>query len=667
MPDPIAIGPNADEVIQLPDEDKQKDAEYALVKKTLESYETARKFDKAARKQYAIDRRYAAGTADPSWAVSTNLIGSYIEVLGSYLYARNPDVRVRKAEQVQSAPNPEMEAFAKTIEIVISRLWKQGWLKKAMRKAVRSSLSCGPGWLKVIMVTDKRTDPQVEAALNDARDNLARISAAEQQLAEGEAADRELAIKELELQIQGLEANVEVIVRKGLAIDFCPAETVQVSLDVHDISDYLNADWMGNEIFKPKSEVAALFPELADEQIKSTTGYYQKKPKDSGSAVSATETTERDAEQFTTGAGDSDGSTVEFVKIVEVWDRRDNLIRTMIDGVKCWAKAPFTPPQASTRFYPYFLIAFYEPDGERHPQSLSWRLRKLQDEYSGTRSSFRLARQRSIPGTIFNAEQVDNDNARKLEQGVEQEFIGMKLTNPERPLRDVFTEKPTGKIDPIVYDTQPILRDMEKISGVQEAQQSSVTQAKTATEAEIQQSGFAARTSADRDSVEMVLQDLAQYTAEVALQALTIQDVQRMAGPNAFWPENMDINDLLTMVEVDIEAGSTGKPNTSAEREAWSVAMPLIVSTIEKIQMARGTGNESLAQAYVAILRETLTRMGDRIDVEQFIPQAPAVANATELPGAANVDIAVPGATTAPLGAIAAPAAPSADPLAQIA
>jgi hypothetical protein len=340
-----------------------------------------------------------------------------------------------------------------------------------------------------------------------------------------------------------------------------------------------------------------------------------------------------------------DGDPVDFARIVEVWDRRDNLVKTMIDGVQAWAKEPYPPPQGSTRFYPYFYLAFFEVDGSRHPQSLAWRLRKLQDEYSATRSSARINRQRSVPAVMFNSEQLDAANATKLERGVEQEFIGLKLTNPNMPLRDVFAEKPYARMDPMLGDTSAVLHDMEKISGVQDALQSSVVQPKTATEAEIQQSGFAARTTADRDTQEDVLSDLAQYTSEIAVQAMTLQDARRIAGPRAFWPEGMDIEDLLTMVEVDITAGSTGKPNTSAERDAWSVAMPLIKSTMVEIQGARAQGNEPMAKALTELLRETLMRMGDRIEVERFIPEMPAMAGA--MPGIPGVP-ALPGMEGAP-------------------
>lgn len=679
---------------------KAREVEYRVVKALFEEYETARKFDEAARRQYAMDRRYAAG-AHQAWAVSVNLIGSFIDVLSSYLYARNPDVSVVRAEEVPPPPPPqdpmllvqhlqqqqqmvqrnsEMEAFAKTLQLVISRLWKRGWLKHAIKKTVRSSLSTGPGWFKAIMVTDKRTDPQVLAALNDARDNLARIEATEREIASGEVKDMEVTQQQLQLQIKGLEAKVEVLVRRGLALDFCASEDVQVSLDVRDLDDYLQASWIANAIYRPTTTLGAMFPGLDAEKIKKSTNYFQRAPLDPEQAHREGKLQAEDAESFTKGgAGGSQhyspsgGEAVPFSKIIELWDKRDNLIKTMVEGIDCWATDPYPPPQPSTRFYPHFLIAMYMVDGQRHPQSLAWRLMKLQDEYSATRSSARMNRSRSVPAILFNREMIDPTDAAKLEKGVDQEFIGVKLTNPAMPMRDVFTEKPVARMDPMVFDTGDVERDMEKVSGVQEALQSSVVQPKTATEAEIQQSGFASRTSADRDTLEDVLNDLAQYTAEVALGALPTKDVQRMAGQYAFWPEGMDIEDLLTMVEVDITAGSTGKPNTSAERESWTVALPMIQQLMLQVQQMRAMGNEPMAQAMIQLLRETLQRLGDRIEVERFIPGPlmPAAPVVPGMPGALPPPAGMPmdpgaappaGAVAAP-GEIAAPPVPVAPPL----
>ena len=163
--------------------DKKDDAkEEILVKQWMKRYEHARKFDENYRKQIAIDRRYAAGTSDQSWAVSTNVIGSLIDVLVALLYARDPDVSVRKSPQVSNIGTLPMEKMARTLEIVISRLWKDGKLKRKCKKNVRSVLSVAEGWLKATMVSEKEPNAELETALNDARETMEHLEACERLL-----------------------------------------------------------------------------------------------------------------------------------------------------------------------------------------------------------------------------------------------------------------------------------------------------------------------------------------------------------------------------------------------------------------------------------------------------------------------------------------------------
>src|SRR6202795_3363638 len=179
-----------------PDEAEVKEAdeaEMALVEKRWKCYDDARKFDENFRKQIAIDRRYAAGTSDLSWAVTTNLIGAFIDILVALLYARNPDVSVRKSPQVDESNTYQMQIFARTLEIVISHAWKKGNLKKPARTAVRSVLSNGEGWFKCTFVSEKRPQPEVEAALNDAQETHARLVAQMKMIKEGENGDPQAA------------------------------------------------------------------------------------------------------------------------------------------------------------------------------------------------------------------------------------------------------------------------------------------------------------------------------------------------------------------------------------------------------------------------------------------------------------------------------------------
>src|ERR1700677_644674 len=177
-----------------------------------------------------------------------------------------------------------------------------------------------------------------------------------------------------------------------------------------------------------------------------------------------------------------------------------------------------------------------------------------------------------------------------------------------------------------LYDPTLILNDMERISGVQEALSAAINgpgNPKTATEANIQQSGTQARTTSDRDNLESMLTDMAQYTAQQALQCLETRDVQRMAGAKAFWPAGMDIEDLFTLVEITIEAGSTGKPRQATDMQAWGTILPLIQKSLQEIEQAFASGNTPMANALIELVKETMLRLGDESDVERFIPRQP--------------------------------------------
>jgi hypothetical protein len=628
-----------------PDEEQELTPaqEEKAVAKFWKQYDQARKFDENFRKQVAIDRRYAAGTSDLSWAVTTNLIGAFIDILVALLYARDPDVSVTKAPQVDDADTSQMDAFARTLQIVISQLWMRGKLKKAARKGVRSVLSNAEGWFKCLMIAEKVPIPTVETALNDARELHARLLAQQKLLEDPDASvddeTRESEIEEKEALIEALEEKLELSVNKMFTIDFIKTENIQVSTDVECIDDYLEANWVSNEMYIDSEEVLTMFPDLEPEDIKSAKKYYQTQPKelttrDIDNVLPQGMLTAESAQAFTTSS--SEAESLPFNRVVERWCRTDRVIKTSIDGVKKWARKPYAPPYPTSRFYPYFYVAFFEVDGSRHAQSLSWRLYKLQDEYSATRSNFRITRERSISGVLFNASQLDDTEARKLSESKLQEYVGLKPADPDTPLANLFAAKPVPSVDMRLFDPSLILNDMERISGVQEALSAAISgpgNPKTATEANIQQSGTQARTTADRDCIEWMLTDMAQYTAELALQAFTVTDVMKIAGKKAYWPgpdptanppvKGMSIQDLFTLVEVSIAAGTTGKPRASTDQQAWATILPLIRELIGQIEQALGTGNLPLANALTELIKETMLRFGDESDVDRFIPRVP--------------------------------------------
>lgn len=606
--------------------------EEALVAKLWKVYERSRKFDEPFRKQVASDRRYAAGTSDLSWAVTTNLIGAFIDILVALLYARDPDVSVKKAAQVDNSHTSDMDAFAETLEIVISYLWRSASLKKVARKAVRSVLSNSEGWLKANFITDNEPEPETETALNSARETMDHLQAQLKLLEDPDdksPEEIEALVAEKKALIEELEAKIEMTVTKMFAIDFVRTERIQVSLDVDAIEDYRDADWIADEFFVCEDEVLDKFPRLEKEDITAARKFHMNPPKDlTDSKVDQIypqgQVTAEQAQAFTehTSAQESPA----FLKCIEIWDRRDKHIRTIIEGVKKWAKEPFTPPYPTRRFFPYFYFAFYEVDGNRHAQSLSWRLYKLQDEYSTTRSNFRLARERSLPGVFVDGTNLDDIEMRKVEASRINEYTVLRPTDPTKPIGNSFAGKPVPAIDARLYDPTYILNDMERLSGVQEALSSAINgpgNPKTATEANIQQAGTSARTTSDRDNLEFMLTDLARATAEQALRCLTYRDAARIAGKKAFWPEGMSIDDLFTLVEIDIQAGSTGKPKQATDQQAWATLLPIIRELIGVVRQALASGDLTTANVNIELIKTTMKILGDDEDPERLIPRIP--------------------------------------------
>lgn len=656
---------------------KAQEAEENTVSELWEEYDQARKFDKEARAQYAIDRRYAAGTANLNWAVSANLIGAFIEILVSFLYARNPDVSVKKAPRVDNRGTKDEDNFAKTMQIVISKLWRSPntRLKTQCRSQVRSTLTTGIGWLKVILQCKGTNIPQMQSELNDSRKNIADLEALKAKYAGTpqlddmgipvidemtgqpvmqpyEPADGEKSQEEVDAELArlaeleaSLSQRLEVAVRKALIVDFVSSENMQVSLDVSDVTENTNAAWNANAIFRPVKSLKSMFPRLTDEDIKSAKHYHQRKTKDLQplsenqklTGLAGGESNPDDAEMYVSSdsrAANEGAEETPFAKIVELWDKDTGHVKTMIEGVKRWAKEPYQPDYPTSRFYPYFALAFYQVDGCRHPQSLSWRLMKLQDEYCAMRSSQRLTRARAVPGVLFDATALDPVEAAKIANSTHQELIGLKPTDSTKPLRDLFAAKPLEVGDMRLYDAEPILRDMERISGVQEALAQTSQAEKTATQAEIEQTGFASRTTSDRDTLETMLTEMAAYTGELALGGLDMKDATRMAGSAAFWPHGMAIDDLLTMVEVEIEAGTTGKPKNASDKEAWGVVLPQIKEMMIEIVNAKMMGQLPIADAMTALIQETMIRMGDETDINKFIPDVQVPAAQPGMPGA---------------------------------
>lgn len=599
--------------------------EARLVQKWHRRIRMARAFDKPIRVMYARDRRYARGETGAE--VSYSLIQAYIDILVAFLVARDPDVDCKPAENVGQAGLTDATDYGKTMEIVIRHLLKSARLKRKAARWVRSALTVGIGVLKASWQEVWGQDPHFTSRIRDAQKKIADIQVLMQRIREQDGDIEELQAQ-LNVMQKGLAERSEELIAAGLSMDLIRAEDMVYSIDNDSIIDTEECSWIGNRYFVDKEEMLSEFETLDRACVKSATMYAPREPKDKLSKesryngiVATVEDDESDAYKLGTGRNGRFGCAWE------IWDADNGQFFTVIEGISDrFARTPQAPPCPTTKFDPYFLLSFTEVDGERHPQSYISRSCQLQDEIERTMTGFVEHRRRVKPKLGFDATSVKKTTINRLKNGTSEEYVAIEMVpgkEANTDIRKVLFPIAYAQIDMAIYSVEPLIHPMETVWGIQEALTSTVQVAKTATEADIQQAGTQAKTGFKRDVIEDKLTDIAIYCGECASYRLNTDEVRQIAGPQAFWIENATPEDLHNMIQIDIRAGSTGKPDNTARREAWAAVQPQLLQLMQIIANFRQTPPPMFANNLEAMLIETAERMGEQLDAQKFVPQAP--------------------------------------------
>lgn len=595
---------------ELSDQDK------ALAKKWGKRLEAALKSQtkEKVEERYKKLRKYVRGDVggdDAPGLVRTNIIHSNFAAILPQIYAKNPELSVTPSEAAGKSA-PWVPQFSKTMQSVLNRVFiKDAKLKPRAKAGIRAAMTTGIGWAKVSWQKDIKTDPLIETRLSDSQDNLQRIRFLISEIDEGDDQRCELEAKqaELEQQIAAIQEQAEVKTVEGIAIDRVLTEDMFILDDTfYDFDGYDQADALAHRVWM----VTEKYEQTFGKEPPKTANRYGRDKK------------ERDS-------GKSDDDAVELVAVFEVWDKTSNRVYTLCSGADEWAREPYTPAVIGRRFYPFFALAFNPTDGTVHPLSDTELLTELQDEYNTTRTNFAEHRKENVPVRVYRkgGDLTDSD-IKALSNRQANQWVGIE-GDPANPIDKDIAILPNPPVDPATYDVQTILRDAEMVLGAGDAAKGSINKAKTATEAEIMAQGLQSRVAERSDVVEDWIAEMAKYAAELCLQELTLPQVQRIAGEEAVWPQ-MSKADVFDLVQIEIRAGSTGRPNKSKEREQWGQMLPQIQKSIEQIMQLRQNGQNDMAETVMKLLEETLRRFDERIDIESFLPPRKEGESAPQIP-----------------------------------
>lgn len=606
-------------------------------------------------------------TSKDFYKLRANLIHGTITAMLPTIYARNPEISFSPSYR-----KARLKKFCQTLEQVTNRHLLDAGLKSKAKRAVRSSITCSWGVVKVIYQRDYKTDPLMLGRIRDTQDNIARIEHMLATLEDPTAkADHEEKLAELKRTMAAMEQQTEVVAAEGITISKLLTEHILVDPGVAEFEDYAHGEFIAERIPMRKSAAEAKFKVKLDKatRYENDTMSSEKADKRSGGLASGGKS-----------AGEDDEC---FVCVVEAWDATTNTVLTMVEGIEShFVVDPYVPKKQPERFYPYFILPFQLVDGQMVGPSLVDLTEKLQEEHNTARDD--LVRHRGLmkPGYIAAAE-TDEKSLKRFESA---EFGEIVLIDTEgKPLNQTIAPKAYPPIDPAAYDTASVRNDWEQVTGLQDAARSTIVQPKTATEASIMQQALSGRVSEFRDQVEDWIGEICDYTAQVLLFELTPQQVERIMGPGdtkpVMGPDGRPVVDPLTgqqmtttelpydwpqlsreeiydMIELKLRAGSTGSPNKLEEQEAWGKLLPVLENLILKIAEGQRLGMDT--EPFVQLLKHTLQRFDDKLDPEQFIPKAgmPLPTLPTLPPGAGgpggplppNADATAPASEQAPPG-----------------
>lgn len=412
-----------------------------------------------------------AAVTDPSdESVGQTILAAREDMIDKMAQAKLEELQAEYAKR-----NQTHKQFGETMEIVIGRLWQDAKLKAAGRRQAQTALTVALGVLKASW--QERTEaqsPQTAKAIRDLQDNIERVKALRAEIAEDDKeghTDCEAKEAELARQLEALQGKAERVVARGFVVDVVQPEDFQCAIG-YAMANHTDAPWNANRFWILKEDaqsklLARVSQEEAEQLLGKATRYTARQPVMQGKEAAAVDDNieATDADAFVTGAGSEVGDAPVWLAGWEIWDATSGHVLTMIEGMDRWLVEPWQP-DATSRFYPYFILPLHDVDGQRHPQSYISRSYKLLDEYDRLATNFRDHRRRVVPKTAFNKSQVKPEDADKLAGATVNEMVGLDLP-ANMPLDQVLKEISYAQVNPALYDDTPVMSKLERIWGVQ--------------------------------------------------------------------------------------------------------------------------------------------------------------------------------------------------------
>lgn len=551
--------------------------------------------------------------------------------------------RVKSEEQT-------LDKIAKTLEYLFRQNIDETPqdFKQMMKMVVRRACTTGVAYVKLGFERVMQKRPEIEARLADLSNRLATLERLSADIHDDEVDENSPEAEEMRLLIQDLQKQTEIVVREGLTFDYPASFSIIPDPKCISLKEFLGADWVAQEYILSPNDVKEIYEvdvglsynayKGVDDQVTVTQR--------SGTIVLQDKTTKVDMK---------DGPDGRSCCVWEIYNRKDGLIYIVCDGYPDFLREPASPEAYTDRFWPWFPLLLNETDHESliYPPSDVKLIRDMQTEYNRARQGLREHRRAARPKTVVSSGIIDNEDLEKLSNHPDNAIIELNGLQPGQKVDDLLQAFRGPPIDPNLYETEQLFGDMMRVSGMQDANTGAASGAPNATQSNIAEASRATAMGSNIDDIDDMLTGIARAGSQILLQECSIDTVKRVVGEGAVWPE-MSRQQIADEIWIQIEAGSTGRPNQAQEIANAERIFPMLMQI-------PGIKPEFLA-------KELIKRLDDKLDITQaFQSMLPSImamngmaSRLAQGPQAMGGPMDFPGAGAAqgPAGAMNAPQGP---------
>lgn len=636
-------------------------SEMNLVKEILKRIRADKAHHAKAFEQMRSDMylaRHGHAKDYPAAHYKANLVGRHIKQKTASLYAKNPKAVARRREtidyrvwdekpqslqmafqtvmqaQAMLAGNPGfditavppemMQAFeiaqqtvadfqegtqrrqmiskiGKTLEILFSQALREQKpldAKTGMKQLVRRACTTGVGYVELGFQRETGPRPELTQALGDFRTRLDHLRLLTERIADNDNPidpdDPEIA--ELQKAIAALESEPEIVMREGLIIDFPQSTKVIPDKLCRSLVGFVGARWLTVEYLFTKDQVQEIFDVDLGRGYNGYT-YAGLRPEEA-SAAEVIEETEPEHQRAGKGEG--------LVCVSKHYDKSAGLVYYVADGYDKFLREPAKPDVFVEDFWPIYALTFnaVESEDELFPPSDVYLMADMQRDYNSSRQGYREHRRAARPRWTYPNGAIEEEDAKNLANAEPFTATGVNLP-PQQKLSDMLQPVPVPGVDPNLYEVGQLFSDVQLVVGTNESQFGGTARA-TATESAIAANASASSDGSSIDDMDAFLTMVARAAGQILLREMSEETVMKVAGPGAVWPQ-MTLSDIADELFLEVEAGSTGKPNQAVEIQNWTQMLPFL------LQM------EGIDPIWLA--RESIRRLDDRLDLTEAIAE----------------------------------------------